>query len=54
MMLDGLRDIFLKSLKFVPNEYKYSLVEQWNKECDNVWKYKESIKREIYLDVKEK
>lgn len=46
-MLDGLRDLFMKAL-FDENDVisRKILVDQWNKECEEVYKYKESLKAE--------
>ena len=47
-MLDGLRDLFMKAL-FDENDVisRKILVDQWNKECEEVYKYKESLKAEL-------
>lgn len=43
-MLDGLRNIFIESLKFCKSKLAYDiLVEKWNKECEEVYKYKQSL-----------
>ena len=46
-MLNGLRDLFMKAL-FDENDVisRKILVDQWNKECEEVYKYKESLKAE--------
>jgi hypothetical protein len=43
-MLDGLRNIFMQSLKFCKSKVAYDiLVEKWNKECEEVYKYKQAL-----------
>lgn len=43
-MLDGLRSIFMQSLKFCKSKVAYDiLVEKWNKECEEVYRYKQSL-----------
>ena len=50
-MLAGLRTLFLKALNNDLNHDHYTklaLIEQWNKECDKVYEYKNEIVREVY------
>lgn len=50
-MLAGLRALFLKALNSDLNNNHYAklaLIEQWNKECDKVFEYKNEIIRETY------
>ena len=43
-LLDGLRSVFMQSLKFCKNKLAYDfLVERWNKECEEVYKYKQAL-----------
>lgn len=43
-MLDGLRNVFMQSLKFCRSKVAYDiLIEKWNKECEEVYKYKQSL-----------
>ena len=43
-MLDGLRNVFMQSLRFCKSKVAYDiLVEKWNKECEEVYKYKQSL-----------
>ena len=49
-MLAGLRTLFLRALNSDSNTHysKLALIEQWNKECDKVFEYKNEIVRETY------
>ena len=43
-MLDGLRNVFVQSLKFCKSKVAYDiLIEKWNNECEEVYKYKQSL-----------
>ena len=48
-MLDGLRDIFLDALRFVPKEKRRSLVDKWNEECEEVYYIKCELVRKAML-----
>ena len=45
-MLDGLKDIFLDALIYTPQNERARLINRWNKECENVYEIKESLKAE--------
>lgn len=42
-MLDGLRVVFLEALSFADETVIKSLVNQWNEQCEEVYKYKQSL-----------
>ena len=46
MLLDNLKDIFLKALKYTPALEQKAMIDFWNKECDSVWKDKEALIKE--------
>ena len=46
MLLDNLKDIFLKALKYTPALEQKAMIDLWNKECDSVWKDKEALIKE--------
>ena len=46
MLLDNLRDIFLKALQYTPALEQKAMIDFWNKECDSVWKDKEALIKE--------
>ena len=47
-MLDGLKRVFLRALLFVPTDSMEMLVDEWNAACEEVYEYKESLKREMH------
>lgn len=42
-MLDGLRVVFLEALSFADETVIKRLVNQWNEQCEEVYKYKQSL-----------
>lgn len=42
-MLDGLRVVFLEALGFADASSREELVKEWNKACEEVYKYKNAI-----------
>ena len=46
-MLAGLRSLFIKALV---HDYDSAdvIIEQWNKECDKVWEYKNEVVAETF------
>ena len=46
MLLDNLRDIFLKALQYTPALEQKAMIDLWNKECDSIWKDKEALIKE--------
>lgn len=43
-MLDGLRDIFMQALRYCDNKMAFDiLIQKWNEECEEVYKYKQSL-----------
>lgn len=42
-MLDGLRVVFLEALSFADETVIKRLVNQWNEQCEEVYKYQQSL-----------